>query len=55
MLDKNDRVIVEAIRKASRLKLVIDGDSEIAFAPSKALSHDIALAVQSHFNRLTKR
>ena len=57
MLDNNDRVIVEAIRNAPRIKIIIDGggnseDTEIAFSPSKILSHDIALAVQSHYNRI---
>lgn len=55
MLDKNDRVIVESIRNAQRLRIIVVGkeyNGEISFAPSKRLNHDIALAVQSHYNRL---
>lgn len=58
MLSKNDRSIVEAIRTTDRIKIIIgDGSSryEIAFSPSKLLSHDIALAVQSHYNRINNK
>lgn len=57
MLDKNERIIVEAIRNAPRIKIVIEGGaypSEVPFMPSKTLNHDIALAVQSHYNRMKK-
>ena len=58
MRPNNDRVIIEAIRNAPRIKIVIEGgaeSSEVSFAPSRILAHDIALAVQSHYNRLTKQ
>lgn len=57
MLDRNQRIIVEAIRKSTKIKIVIEGDglsSEVSLSPSKILSHDIALAVQSHYSRLNK-
>lgn len=57
MLDGNQRIIVEAIRKSTKIKIVIEEDglpSEVSLSPSKILSHDIALAVQSHYNRLNK-
>ena len=53
MLDKNDRIIIESIKGASRITLIYDGN-KVSFAPSKKLSHDIALAVQSHYNQLNK-
>ena len=55
MLDKNDRIIIEAIRNASKIKIVIENkgeESQINFSPSKILCHDIAIAVQSHYNRV---
>ena len=58
MLDKNDRAIVESIRNAQRIKIVVEGgvySGTISFSPSKTLNHDIALAVQSHYNRLIKK
>lgn len=60
MLNKNDRAIVEAIKNASSITLLLDvgggtRETEIAFSPSKILSHDIALAVQSHYNRMNRK
>ena len=58
MISKNERTIIEAIKSAGRIRLVIESDSdrsEIAFTPSKLLSHDIALAVQSHYNRINTK
>ena len=57
MLDSNDRIIVESIRNAPRLKIVIIGgdyEGQIAFAPNRKLNHDIALAVQSYYNQIRK-
>lgn len=57
MLDKNDRRIIESIRNAPRIKIIIEGgeyDQEITFSPNKTLSHDIALAVQSHYNHIRR-
>lgn len=60
MLDKNQRILVEHIKKAKMLKITVGsdefdttGDLELTFrsADIKKLSHDIALCVQDHMNR----
>ena len=59
MLTKNERIIVEAIRNAPSVTIVIPGYDGITGETrikvnSKKVSHDVALAVQTHFMYLTK-
>ena len=54
MLTRNDRILVEAIRNAPSVTIVIPGYDGITGetrikVSSKKVSHDVALAVQSHF------
>ena len=58
MLTRNERIIVEAIRNAPSVTIVIPGDgmtgdTRIKIA-NKKVSHDVALAVQSHFVNLSR-
>lgn len=59
MLTRNERILVEAIRNAPMVKIVIPGydgitgDTVIKVA-SKKVSHDVAIALQSHFNSFDK-
>ena len=59
MLTRNERIIVEAIRNAPSVTIVIPGydgvtgETRIKLA-SKKVSHDVVLAVQSHFVSLSR-
>lgn len=58
MLSKNERILVEAIRQSQFIEIRLPdttggGECRMKFS-SKSLCHDIALAVQSHFNRYGK-
>ena len=59
MLTRNERILVEAIRNSQFIEIrLLDStgggmDCRMKFS-SKNLCHDIALAVQTHFNRLGK-
>ena len=58
MLTRNERILVEAIRQSPCVEIVIPGydgitgDTRIKIR-SRKVSHDVALAVQSHFVNLT--
>lgn len=58
-LEKNERILVEAIRQSPVVEIVIPGydgvtgDCRIKIR-SKKVCHDIALAVQSHYVNQTK-
>lgn len=58
MLTRNERIIVEAIRNAQSVEIVIPGDGRTGSTrikiASKKVSHDVALAVQSHFADLAR-
>jgi len=64
MLSKNERIIVEAVRNAQALEIRIPSQSiggvlseELSLmfrVDTKLLAHDIAIAIQSHFNRYHK-
>lgn len=54
MLTRNERIIVEAIRNAPTVEIVIPGYDGVTGTTritvnSKKVCHDVALAVQSHF------
>ncbi len=54
MLTRNERLLIEAIRKAPSVTIIIPGDGicgdcQIKIS-SRTVSHDVALAVQSHLN-----
>ena len=58
MLTRNERILVEAIRNSQFIEIRLPDstggmDYRMKFS-SKNLCHDIALAVQTHFNRLGK-
>ncbi len=61
-MNSYDRMIVEAIKQARTIKLITDEgtDSEVVvnILPGnkdlRYIAHDIGLAIQSHYNRLTK-
>lgn len=56
-LEKNERILVEAIRQSPVVEIVIPGydgmtgDCRIKIR-SKKVCHDIALAVQNHLNNV---
>lgn len=54
MLNRNQRIIVEAIKKAPAIEIrLIDrggSDHYIRVSREKGFSHDIAMAVQKYFN-----
>ena len=54
MLTQNERIVVEAIRKAPSVTIIIPGDGMSGDCrikiSSKSVSHDVAIAVQSYFN-----
>ena len=65
MLDRTQRTIVESIKDADRLKIMIGGgkyddygDVMLTFDMRafdiKKLRHDIAIVVQDHFNRANR-
>ena len=64
MLSKNERIIVEALKSARSLEIrippqviggVLSEELSLMFrVDTKLLAHDIAIAVQSHFNRYHK-
>lgn len=45
MLNKNDRIIVESIKRASHIRLIFDGQT-VDLAQSKTLSHDLPRPVR---------
>lgn len=47
-LSMNERILVEAIRRAGRIRLDF-GDGNIV-VPGKEFAHDVAIAVQKYFN-----
>lgn len=47
-LSSNERILVEAIRRAGRIRLEF-GDG-IIVVPGKEFAHDVAIAVQKYFN-----
>lgn len=47
-LSSNERIIVEAIRRAGRIRIEF-GDSGLV-VPGKEFAHDVAIAVQKYFN-----
>ena len=59
MLTRNERILVEAIRQAPIIEIVIPGydgitgETRIKVA-SKTMSHDVSIALQSHFNRFSR-
>ena len=55
MLTRNERIIVEAIRNAPVVEIVIPGYDGVTGVTrikvaSKRVCHDVAIAVQSHLN-----
>lgn len=60
MLSKDERILVEAVRRARSLEIHIPGthgeeSSVLSFkGAGRLLAHDIALAVQSYFSRSSK-
>lgn len=47
-LSMNERILVEAIRSAGRIRLDF-GDGNLV-VPGKEFAHDVAIAVQKYFN-----
>lgn len=52
MITRNERIIVEAVRRASSMSIRFNG-VEI-YVRNGEFSHDVAIALQSHFNRVHK-
>ena len=52
MITRNERIIVEAVRRASSMSIYFNG-VEI-YVRNGEFSHDVAIALQSHFNRQHK-
>ena len=54
MLTRNERVLVEAIRRADTITIIVPGDGRTGDGririQSKTVSHDVAIALQTHFN-----
>ena len=48
MLDRNQRILVEAVRNSKVIEISIPGLQ--LKSPDKKLIHDIAICLQSHFN-----
>lgn len=51
-LSSNERIVVEAIRRADRIRIEF-GDSRLV-VPGKEFAHDVAIAVQKYFNESRK-
>lgn len=53
MLTKNERILVEAIKKSDRITIRISESvgSHYIEIKDKITKHDIAIALQSYFNR----
>ena len=47
-LSSNERIVVEAIRRAERIRIDF-GDGALT-VPGKEFAHDVAIAVQKYFN-----
>lgn len=57
-LDQFQRVNVERVRKAKKISIVIDDGEKlelVAKGDISTLRHDIAIALQSHYNKLNVR
>lgn len=52
MITRNERIIVEAVKRASSMSIRFNG-VEI-YVRNGEFSHDVAIALQSHFNRVHK-
>lgn len=58
MISRTERILVEAIRRSPMVTIVIPGDdgcgdTRIKVA-NRLFSHDVAIALQSYFNRSSK-
>lgn len=47
-LSSNERIVVEAIRRADRIRIEFSDGTLVV--PGKQFAHDVAIAVQKYFN-----